>query len=1095
MMSLLSVTVKKARYVGAQAPQFNTYVTLKLQNVKSTTVTVKGATPCWEQDFLFETNDVNTGLLIEVWSKGMIWDRAMGYNWVPLQTVQYANEEGSGQWLSLDAELVMRDGEVVGTKSPTGHSILVDCRFELPFDPENAEAGELQRKLEMLNNIMDQEARAEQARRQMQYFGHSRSTSNQFENEISAGYSEDSDYTSDLNYPVGQHPNSSASQFRTAAHQMHTPQRSLETSRENSYERDDTPGQQQHPHHLPAPYTHQQHLSPGNYQRYHSASNQRFSSNNTDEYGYSSTGQPNSMQQQDYNMDSDPLFYNSRPPNYYKQEYSSENTWGGCNNYNYNQRNQGVDYIEDSYYVTMSPRRNKTGRRPSLERQSTLYDESSLYSTNFCSKDKNSQIVSYVQTNSQSFNQSYDEYFDASSYISQEDRYGQDQEDRQWDSGGYNKKSTSKRLPAVPVVQNYLNKNRSSIIAQEIYQSSDGYLSSPTPKTRRRMPQIPNKRSASRQSSVNDTEAHEGYCTPENTSHRGASLPPTPTKTQKVLARIAANTKSLPPTPGRKLPQPNLNHRSAKTRRNNLMKRTNSADYADYSNEDVSDNAYIRQGAISAREMYNEDYNYAYQSIDNLTAQQQEELNVTSAIDSSDYNRTSVAVTVSQNDAFDAYQQSTEEYYFSAQNERVYATEDYYETKTRETKRKLLRGRVKSPLLQQNTDSLESRDDELKDSFETAVSSVSSSLHQQRRVPPVPDIYTTPEIVVNNTTLVVSPDSVDIPIITTNVNLQYHRDQTEPVKAISTITSTNATVPDVTITEPNSTVPSFPFKNGSSRGYLVQQDTIESSCLQYQESIDDDISFSTNERLEIEYPERVTEEPYLEHQESIESYIEEEDIHDISADYTKAINRDSPVSVIHVTDDDISLRRGSSQITVVDPFHPSLQQQRPLEPYVPISTRRPSVDPYRSTSPVRRSSGEALSSLKATDDVYSQQRKNSIDPYQQGAPRRPSVRHSPVPLEYEEQEEGDLPLEDEELNDKHEYLKEEIDEKPVRPQVTAQQRWHWAYNKIIMQLNVSTFFVLLYVRFFVLYTFNYYIFLGVPLRINCNRKFLVRIRH
>jgi hypothetical protein len=92
MMSLLSVTVKKARYVGAQASQFNTYVTLKLQNVKSTTVTVKGATPCWKQDFLFETNDLNTGLLIEVWSKGMIWDRAMGYHWIPLQTVQYSNE-------------------------------------------------------------------------------------------------------------------------------------------------------------------------------------------------------------------------------------------------------------------------------------------------------------------------------------------------------------------------------------------------------------------------------------------------------------------------------------------------------------------------------------------------------------------------------------------------------------------------------------------------------------------------------------------------------------------------------------------------------------------------------------------------------------------------------------------------------------------------------------------------------------------------------------------------------------------------------------------------------------------------------------------
>lgn len=43
--------------------------------------------------------------------------------------------------------------------------------FNSIADPENIEAIDLQRKLEMLNNIMDQEARAEQARRQMQYFG------------------------------------------------------------------------------------------------------------------------------------------------------------------------------------------------------------------------------------------------------------------------------------------------------------------------------------------------------------------------------------------------------------------------------------------------------------------------------------------------------------------------------------------------------------------------------------------------------------------------------------------------------------------------------------------------------------------------------------------------------------------------------------------------------------------------------------------------------------------------------------------------------------------------------------------------------------
>lgn len=28
-----------------------------------------------------------------------------------------------------------------------------------------------------------------------------------------------------------------------------------------------------------------------------------------------------------------------------------------------------------------------------------------------------------------------------------------------------------------------------------------------------------------------------------------------------------------------------------------------------------------------------------------------------------------------------------------------------------------------------------------------------------------------------------------------------------------------------------------------------------------------------------------------------------------------------------------------------------------------------------------------------------------------------------------------------------------------RPELSPKQRWHWAYNKIIMQLNVSFFFI------------------------------------
>jgi hypothetical protein len=42
-------------------------------------------------------------------------------------------QDGTGQWLPLEAELVMRDGEVVGTKTATGHAILIDARFELPY--------------------------------------------------------------------------------------------------------------------------------------------------------------------------------------------------------------------------------------------------------------------------------------------------------------------------------------------------------------------------------------------------------------------------------------------------------------------------------------------------------------------------------------------------------------------------------------------------------------------------------------------------------------------------------------------------------------------------------------------------------------------------------------------------------------------------------------------------------------------------------------------------------------------------------------------------------------------------------------------------
>ena len=35
-------------------------------------------------------------------------------------------------WWPLDAEVVMEGGRIIRTKNPTGHAVLVDCRFEIP---------------------------------------------------------------------------------------------------------------------------------------------------------------------------------------------------------------------------------------------------------------------------------------------------------------------------------------------------------------------------------------------------------------------------------------------------------------------------------------------------------------------------------------------------------------------------------------------------------------------------------------------------------------------------------------------------------------------------------------------------------------------------------------------------------------------------------------------------------------------------------------------------------------------------------------------------------------------------------------------------
>ncbi|KAG8003599.1 Protein unc-13-like protein A [Nibea albiflora] len=198
MVNCLIKKVKKAKLDGPQE-KFNTYVTLKVQNVKSTTIAVRGSQPCWEQDFMFEINRLDLGLTVEVWNKGLIWDTMVGTLWIPLRSIRQSNEEGPGQWLTLDSNAIMAENEICGTKDPTFHRLLLDTRFELPLDIPEEEARYWAKKLEQLNAMRDQDyAYQEEQERPLHA-----PTTQCYEDPDSAVDDRDSDYrseTSNKNY-------------------------------------------------------------------------------------------------------------------------------------------------------------------------------------------------------------------------------------------------------------------------------------------------------------------------------------------------------------------------------------------------------------------------------------------------------------------------------------------------------------------------------------------------------------------------------------------------------------------------------------------------------------------------------------------------------------------------------------------------------------------------------------------------------------------------------------------------------------------------------------------------------------------------------
>ena len=48
-----------------------------------------------------ETNRLDQGMVLELWNKGMLWDKMIGVHYMPLTTIHYSNVEGSGKWLQV----------------------------------------------------------------------------------------------------------------------------------------------------------------------------------------------------------------------------------------------------------------------------------------------------------------------------------------------------------------------------------------------------------------------------------------------------------------------------------------------------------------------------------------------------------------------------------------------------------------------------------------------------------------------------------------------------------------------------------------------------------------------------------------------------------------------------------------------------------------------------------------------------------------------------------------------------------------------------------------------------------------------------------
>lgn len=113
------------------------YVTVKVENLKATSLEKSGKRPQWDQELCFEvSNKADSNILmLELWEKGFLWDKMLGTTCILFKEIPPSIDEMEPKWVTVYQELrrAAGTGSLTG-HGPTCHELLVDVRFETGAD-------------------------------------------------------------------------------------------------------------------------------------------------------------------------------------------------------------------------------------------------------------------------------------------------------------------------------------------------------------------------------------------------------------------------------------------------------------------------------------------------------------------------------------------------------------------------------------------------------------------------------------------------------------------------------------------------------------------------------------------------------------------------------------------------------------------------------------------------------------------------------------------------------------------------------------------------------------------------------------------------